>query len=153
MSIHDHDEIIAKTFLQVFNHCPICFAEELEIVRDKWSSNINDGIGIQCNICKRKVIATVNKKCIYTLDSFKRENITSLAHINIDDVSKQTMMLKSNPDDWKIDVNIIKQLAIFCLNTFKDNLIKDKTQQLIEEQIDLPTDIGKIIDDNFMDLI
>jgi hypothetical protein len=134
MSIFDHDNIIAKIFLKVFNYCPACGAKELDIVRDKWSSPVNDGIGIRCNACKREAIATVNKKCIYTLDSFKREYITLPAHINIDDVSKQIMMLKSDPNEWEIDTNVIKQLAIFCLNKFKENKDIENISRLIEEK-------------------
>jgi len=54
-------------------------------------------------------------------EAFADYIITLPAHINIDDVSKQIMMLKSDPNEWEIDTNVIKQLAIFCLNKFKEN--------------------------------
>ena len=135
MSLLNHDQDVAEAFLQVFNKCPNCGKSTMAIIRDKYYSQNNDVLGIECRACGGKAVSTINKKCMYTTDSFKPWKTTLPAHINITDVSKQEMMLLDNPNDWTIDKDTIKQYALFLMRMFKENCESlPKNQQLIEEK-------------------
>jgi len=134
MSLWDHDQDVAEAFLEVFNKCPNCGKSTMSIIRDKYYSQNNDVLGIECKTCGGKAVSTINKKCMYTIDSFKPWKTTLPAHINIDDVSKQEMMLLTDPNDWKIDKTTIRQYALFLMRMFKDDCDNlPKNQKLIEE--------------------
>lgn len=121
MSMTNLNEVVAKTFMEVFNTCPKCGAKgKLHFIRDPWYSCTDDILGVECRNCSAKAVAAINKKHMYSVDSFERIETNLPASPDVSLIAKALLTLKMNPEEWHIDKEVIRKFAVFLYTNFND---------------------------------